>query len=264
MFKMEIEWKDEILYQDLVKWGDRLKKEAPFFKKLLEGMVPSNSQVLDVSCGTGFHLVMLSKWGLSGIGVDISEQNIDEAIKLAEKSSVQEKIKFVLGDILEIENKVGESKFDFIYCIGNTLSIFNTQDRNNIIQQLINVLNPNGKILLQAVNYLAHVNDTEWYYNPNLQRSNNGSLIFHIRIMEWKIKKEKVTMYVQKILQGSKDSDDFELVRKRTEFFIPRKSDFDNIQEQENLQVSFLGDYQGNKFDEEKSNDLVVIIEKIN
>ncbi|MHA1200085.1 MAG: class I SAM-dependent methyltransferase [Candidatus Heimdallarchaeaceae archaeon] len=260
---MEIEWKDEILYQDLVKWGDRLEKEAPFFNKLLEGRDKEKSLVLDISCGTGFHLVMLNKWGFNGVGIDISEQNIDEAKSLAIKNSVQEKSKFILGDILETENALEDSKFDFIYCIGNTLSIFDIQERDNIIQQLIRLLNPGGKILLQVVNYMSHSNDDVWYYNPNLKRSSNGSLNFHIRMMEWKERNQKVTMYVHSILQSSKDSDDFHLAKKRTEFFILRKEDFKKYQLEDKLKISFLGDYYWNEFDEEKSNDLVVIIDKI-
>ncbi|MCE7741875.1 MAG: class I SAM-dependent methyltransferase [Candidatus Heimdallarchaeota archaeon] len=260
---MEIEWKDEILYKDLVKWGDRLKKEAPFFKKILEDMSKENARILDVSCGTGFHLVMLSKWGFSGIGVDISEQNVDEAVKLAKESSVQERAKFILGDILEIEKAVEGERFDFVYCIGNTLSIFSAEERNIIIQQLINALNPGGKILLQVVNYLSHSNDDVWYYNPNLKRSSNGSLNFHIRMMEWKERNQKVTMYVHNILQASKDSEDFKLGKKKTEFFVLRKDDFKKYQINEKLEVTFLGDYYWNEFDEEKSNDLVVIIDKI-
>ncbi|GAI06318.1 unnamed protein product [marine sediment metagenome] len=69
---MEIEWKDEILYKDLIKWEKRLKSEAPFFKKLTESIEKEDLRVLDVSCGTGFHLIMHAKWGYSGIGIDIT------------------------------------------------------------------------------------------------------------------------------------------------------------------------------------------------
>ncbi len=259
---MEIGWKDEILYKDLVKWGARLEKETPFFKELLKDKESENTIVLDVSCGTGLHLVMLCKWGFSGIGVDISEQNIEEANRIAEESNVQSKINFILGDIVEINEVVKEQSFDFIYFIGNTLSIFDRHERNLIIQKLIQILNPGGKILIQSVNYLAHAKDDVWFYNPNLKRSSKGGLTFHIRMMEWKEREQKVTMYVQSILQESKDSDNFELFKKRTEFFVPKIEDFETLQTQKNIEVSFYGDYYWSKFKKEKSNDLVVIIEK--
>ena len=260
---MEIEWKDEILYKDIVKWERRLQNEAPFFKKVLEDYNKESSRVLDVSCGTGFHLMMLAKWGFRGVGVDISNQNIAEASKLALDNSVEKKISFKIGNILEIE-RLAEGSFDLIYCIGNTLSIFTLEERKSIVSQLINLLNPKGKIVIQVVNYLAHTQDEEWHYNPSLKRSTEGSLIFHVRMMEWIKRNEKVRMYVQKIVQDSRESNEFELIRKSTEFFVFHKEDFIEFQEMVELKVSYYGDYHWNVFDKDKSNDLVVIIEKNN
>ena len=261
---MNIEWKDEVLYKDLVKWGERLQKEAPFFKKLLDKYEAKNTTVLDVSCGTGFHLVMLSKWGFKGFGIDISEQNIVEANKLAIEKGTENRITFILGDMIKIGETFQGNKFDFIYCIGNTLSIFDSVERESIINQLVKLLNPRGKILLQVVNYLAHSDEDSWFYNPNLKRSEDGSLSFHIRFMEWKQKNEKVTMHVHTTQQTSQGSDDFRLLKKQTEFFVPKKEDFRFLNTKNNLKISFYGDYFWNKFDVEKSNDLVVIIKKNN
>lgn len=261
---MEIEWKDEILYKDLVKWECRLKREAPFFKDLVKNFDVKNSQVLDVSCGTGFHSVMLAKWGYCSVGVDISEQNIKEADNLAKNEEVESKVEFILGDILDIQNLLADRKFDFIYCIGNTLAIFDLHERKKIIQQLTNLLKPGGKLLIQVVNYLAHSNETEWFYKPNLMRTSDGLLNFQIRMMDWKEHSEKINMYIHRIIQDTSNSDMFELIQKKTEFYVLKKKDFQFMSEQKTFELKFLGDYNFNQFDEEKSNDLVVIIKKKN
>ena len=259
---MEMDWKDEILYKDIVKWEKRLKNETPFFKELLKDTNCMESKILDVSCGTGIHLAMLAQIGYRGVGIDISNQNIYEANKIAKERKLDDKLSFILGDMLEIETIFQEEEFDFIYCIGNTLAIFNNQERKKIIDQLIKILRPGGKLLLQVVNYLSHETDEEWFYNPNSQRSTNGEINFHVRIMEWKDKFEKINMYVLRLKQKSDNSNDFELIQKKTEFYVLKKEDFDYLSNNKVLKLKFLGNYQFAKFDKKESNDLILIIEK--
>jgi SAM-dependent methyltransferase len=260
---MEIEWEKEILYKDLVKWESRLKREAPFFKELLDSIDSKDPRILDVSCGTGYHLSMFAKWGYKGVGIDISELNIEHAKLLAQKTSVSDKLEFVLGDILELEKHFPEEKFDFIFCIGNTLSIFDISKRKQIISQMLNLLNKNGLILIQIVNYLSHKDEDQWFYKPNLKRTSEGVLLFHLRIMEWKdTNKEKVRMFVQRLKQNENNLEDFEQSQKTTEFFAIRKEDFHVFNGFPNLTLKFLGDFNYSSFCEETSNDLILIIEK--
>jgi len=258
---MEIDWKDEILYKDLVMWGTRLKREAPFFQEILQNIQKENIRILDVSCGTGDHLVMFAKWGFTGIGIDISEQNIQQARILAQRNNCNDKADFILGDILELESKIPNERFDFILCIGNTLSIFNITERKNILNQMINLLSEKGVILIQVVNYLSHRDEEHWFYNPSLKRDSNGALLFHVRMMEWKNKYDKITMYVQKIHQGDYESEEFDLHKKRTEFFVISENDFREFTSNE-INLKIFGDYQKNDFKEKESNDLVIILKK--
>ena len=262
LFKMEIEWQKEILYKDLVKWEKRLEKETPFFKELLDSFNSKKLRILDVSCGTGFHLVMFAKWGYQGVGIDISEKNIEEAIKLAKNNNVDNKTDFIIGDILEIEKQLKDESFDFILFIGNTFSIFSAEERKSLLNQLIVLLNKGGKILIQAVNYLSHQEEKEWFYNPNIQRDRNGSLIFYNRIMEWKEPYDKITMYVHKIQQNTEDLEEFRLQTKRTEFYVPKKKDLEYLHSNEEFKISFFGDYKKSVFKEDKSNDIVILVEK--
>jgi len=193
---MEIDWKDEILYKELVMWNSRLKKEAPFFQNILSNLKNKNARILDVACGTGDHMVMFSKWGYTGIGIDISDQNIEQARLLAQKNNCSDKLDFIPGEILKLENFFPNEKFDFIFCIGNTLSIFVKEERDSIIQQMMNLLNDGGVILIQVVNYLSHKNEEQWLYNPSLKRNSEGALLFHVRMMEWKNKFDKITILI--------------------------------------------------------------------
>ncbi|MHA1465764.1 MAG: class I SAM-dependent methyltransferase, partial [Candidatus Heimdallarchaeaceae archaeon] len=215
---MEIEWKNEILYQDLVKWDSRLKYEAPFFNEIIKGIAKPKIRILDVSCGTGDHLVMFAKWGYEGVGIDISEKNIAAAEELSKKNKTKSKIKFIVCDMLKLEESLEGERFDFINCIGNTFSIFSPKERTLIFNQMYNLLNVGGKILFQLVNYMSHTNETEWFYKPNILRGNIDEIQYTVRIMEWKELKEKITMYVLRAQQENKEGENFILHKKRTEF----------------------------------------------
>lgn len=257
---MEIEWKNEILYQDLVKWNSRLKYEAPFFNKIIKSIDKPKIRILDVSCGTGDHLIMFAKWGYEGVGIDISEQNITAAGELSKRNKTESKTRFIVGDMIKLEESLEGEKFDFISCIGNTFSIFSQEERTLIFNQMFNLLNVGGKILFQVVNYLSHTSETEWFYKPNILRDSSDEIQYIVRIMEWKELKEKITMYVLKASQASKESDDFILQQKKTEFYVLKRNHFKEFTDTVNGDLTIFGDYEKSEFNEKKSKDLVTII----
>ncbi|MCG3223843.1 MAG: class I SAM-dependent methyltransferase [Candidatus Heimdallarchaeota archaeon] len=259
---MEIEWKNEIHYQDLVKWNTRLKYEAPFFNEIIQGIAKPKIRILDVSCGTGDHLVMFAKWGYEAVGIDISEHNIAAAEELSKRNKTESKIKFIVGDMLKLEESLEGERFDFISCIGNTFSIFSPEERTIIINQMYNLLNVGGKILFQVVNYLSHTSETEWFYKPNLLRGTRDEIQYIVRIMEWKEMKEKITMYVLKAQQTSKESDDFILQKKRTEFHVLKNNHFKEFTDKVRGELTIFGNYEKSEFNEEISKDLVILITK--
>ncbi len=259
---MGIKWKNEILYQDLVKWDTRLRYEAPFFNEIIKGIAKPKIRILDVSCGTGDHLVMFAKWGYEGVGIDISEQNITAAEELSKKNKTKDKIKFIVGDMLKLEESLEGEKFDFISCIGNTFSIFSPEKRALILNQMYNLLNIGGKILFQVVNYLPHTSETEWFYKPIILRGSSEEIQYIVRIMEWKEMKEKITMYVLKAQQTSKESDDFILQKKRTEFYVLKSNHFKEFTDKLKGELTIFGNYEKSEFNEEVSKDLVILITK--
>jgi len=262
LLKMEIEWKKEILYQDLVKWDSRLKYEAPFFNEIIKSIDKPKIRILDISCGTGDHLVMFAKWGYEGVGIDISEQNITAAEELSKRNKTENKIKFIIGDMLKLEESLEGEKFDFISCIGNTFSIFSPEERILIFNQMYKLLNVGGKMFFQVVNYLSHTNETEWFYKPNIRRSSSDEIQYTVRIMEWKELKEKITMYILKAQQENKEGDNFILYQKKTEFYVLKSNYFKEFTDKVNGELSVFGDYEKSEFDEKMSKDLMTIITK--
>ncbi|MFP4385465.1 MAG: SAM-dependent methyltransferase, partial [Spirochaetia bacterium] len=74
---------------------------------------------LDLACGKGEMLcTWAGRYGISGVGVDISSVFLDSAEKRAEELDVAEKLEFVQGDAGEY--RAAERNYDVVSCIGAT------------------------------------------------------------------------------------------------------------------------------------------------
>ena len=64
--------------------------------------VTKNDVVYDLGCGDGGIVVAAARdFGARGVGVDIDPQRIQEANENAKKNGVQDKVKFIQGDLFE-------------------------------------------------------------------------------------------------------------------------------------------------------------------
>ncbi len=255
--------KDSNLFYKMVDWEKRLDREKNFFLNLVKNFKPSENNVLDLGCGIGHHLILLANWGYHGYGIDYSEESIDLAIKRMKEYNLEHLLNFSFGDMRYLQEIISDKKFDLIICLGNSFALFSQEERHNIIKQAIASLKPGGKIVIQVVNYLKNKEKSVWTINPKAFRDTNGLISFFVRILEWlDVDKEKVRMYVQRLKQQENNLEEFEQSQKTTEFFVVRDEDFRIFSEDNNLKFRFLGDFNYSSFDEEKSNDLIILIEK--
>lgn len=82
---------------------------VPTNQKVVDAMlklakVTKNDTVYDLGCGDGRIVISAARdYGASGIGVDIDPQRIKEANENAQKAKVANKVKFVEGDLFEMD-----------------------------------------------------------------------------------------------------------------------------------------------------------------
>lgn len=67
--------------------------------------------ILEIGCGGGQNAIVLSKWGAKSVGLDISEEQIEYARKLAEKEGV--KVPLYVGNMEDLSRFEDES-FDVV------------------------------------------------------------------------------------------------------------------------------------------------------
>jgi len=132
-------------YRRLVAWPQRIEREWPFLRRVLgEG-----GRILDLGCGTGEHSRFLASHGFDVVGIDASPSMLEKATE----ASLPANLRFIEGDIAEVERLVGGT-FDAALCLGNTLPHIETPVlMQRLLAGLASRLRPGGPFLLQILNY---------------------------------------------------------------------------------------------------------------
>jgi len=125
--------------------------------------VSKNSTVLDIACGTGIIACEFAKYAKSVIGLDITQDMLNQAIKTKDENHLQN-IKFDLGDV---ENLPYENDSFDIVC--TRYSFHHFLDTKKVFNEMIRVCKPNGKIIVidvalenrdeEAYNYVEKLRD---------------------------------------------------------------------------------------------------------
>ncbi len=142
---------EEYLYREIRKetYGEDIGQtswltahEYRYFFSLLH--LSSDKKVLEMATGSGGPAVFVVKeMGCHLTGMDINENGVNNAKKLADKNRLNEKMRFLQGDASEPLPFPHES-FDVILCID---SINHLEDRNKVLKEFRRVLKKGGRLL---------------------------------------------------------------------------------------------------------------------
>jgi len=92
-----------------------LRHAAAPIDRLLDQLPVAGARVLDVGCGTGYASVGLAERGASAVvGVDISPGMLEVAAGRAANAGVQDRLRFVTGDFLELAAGWEDGAFDLV------------------------------------------------------------------------------------------------------------------------------------------------------
>lgn len=135
-----------------VKFYSVVRKSQNFFKDWLLKSC-KNKKVLDYGCGNGANVLFLAKNGAEAIGIDISDESIENCKKNAIGEGLDKNATFFVMDAEKME--FDDDYFDVIICAG----VLHHLDIRKAYVELARVLKPEGKII--CVEPLA--------YNPLIQ-----------------------------------------------------------------------------------------------
>ena len=118
--------------------------------QFIEEISRGKGKILDLACGTGTYAIPLALNTKSQVvAIDLDTDMIKKAKEKGQKS---QNLSVYAMDMLEISKL--KTTFDFIYCIGNSIPhLILVEDIKGVLGEMYKSLAPQGKILLQIVNY---------------------------------------------------------------------------------------------------------------
>ncbi|MBL1215092.1 MAG: class I SAM-dependent methyltransferase [Ignavibacteriae bacterium] len=140
-------------------WNERYSSEEyiygtkpnKFFAEQISKLEPG--KVLFLGEGEGRNAMHAAKLGWDVDAVDYSEAGKLKALKLAEQENVN--LNYMVGDVTKFDFE--ENNFDAAVIIYLHL---NEKDRNKVHKNVIDILKPNGKIILEVFEKSQIKNDT--------------------------------------------------------------------------------------------------------
>ncbi len=128
-------------------WVEDTENQVDFIIKVLE--LTGKERILDLACGFGRHSLAFARRGFSVVGVDITKDFIDDAIKEAKSASLS--VDFILSDIRVLAFK---SEFDVVLNLadGAIGYLENEEENLKIFDVVTNALKPGGKHFMDICN----------------------------------------------------------------------------------------------------------------
>jgi glycine/sarcosine N-methyltransferase len=241
-------------YRRMVAWPERILREAPFLRKVLKGS-PTPS-VIDLGCGTGEHSRFLAEEGFTVVGLDRSESMLEKAMEEVLPSN----LKFVLGEIQEVDRKLQE-RFGAAISLGNTLVHLNSDEAlDKGFSSLSQIIENKGLFLFQILNYERIFTKRIRHLPVNFRPGEGDEEIVFLRLMEL-LEDGKVRFCPTTLKYHPECDPPLELVRSRMvelqgwrlQDLLPRlsKAGFTILET--------YGDLIGGPFEPLESHDLVVL-----
>ena len=140
-FKRNYAYYDQDKYYNAFTYG-RSKIDNELIK--LIKVLPKNSKVLDLGCGTGDQLNILNKFNMEFYGVDPAPGMVEIA---KQKFNTKNRIKLGVAQNIPFE----DNYFDCLIMI-EVLRYFDREDINTALKESFRVLKPGGKIFCTFVN----------------------------------------------------------------------------------------------------------------
>jgi SAM-dependent methyltransferase len=170
---------DELLELSVVPWQPTDVDFAWYEEiraELLRRTVGQAARVLDVGCGSGGVLLMLSAQIGEGIGIDISEDALERAERERQTRGI-ENVTFRHADATAIP--FPDSSFDVVLLLGDVLTYLAPDKHEGVVAELYRVLKQGGRAVHESMNW-----DWEyrWPYPASdvaFKRSGEGGFTAH-------------------------------------------------------------------------------------
>jgi SAM-dependent methyltransferase len=120
---------------------------------LRRARVRRGARILDLACGTGRHSLIFARKGFVVVGLDYSASYLREARAAARKAGVDDRIRFVRGDMRGASRHAGRGAFDLAVSLFNSFGYFARRaDDAKVAREVFRALKPGGRFVLNTLN----------------------------------------------------------------------------------------------------------------
>lgn len=167
-------------YDQMVDWGKRLAREAPFFCDLFARF--GVERIVDVGCGSGKHAIMFRQWGHQVVGVDPSDSMLAQARDNAAAAGVD--MPFVEGGFGAVESLVGGGH-DAVITLGNGLPhVDGVEGLDAALRDFAAVLRPGGLVVLHLLNHARLIEGGIRMMPPTFRETSEGDRVF-LKVLDY-------------------------------------------------------------------------------
>ena len=238
------------VYEAMIDWPKRLANEEPLYRSWFARI--GVRSLLDVACGTGRHAAMFRSWGLRVEGSDLSPKMIEHARQHFGQS---EDLRWVVRGFDEpIEPP---TSFDMAICVGNSLALALQRDVvEQAIRQMLAAVRDEGAILIHVLN-LWHLPDGPCVW----QKCKRAALPQGDALILKGLHRCGSQGYVELLVVIPEGGTP--IYSESVPFQGLEAAELEQMARQAGAkQVSFFGGYRNQRYDRQKSMDLVMIAQK--
>jgi ubiquinone/menaquinone biosynthesis C-methylase UbiE len=123
-----------------------LKKKTRLTVKTLKKYKITKGKGIDLGCGTGWYLKMISEYGYDMVGIDSSEQLVKEASRHIQDTPAMVKG----GNILSMDFQ--PRSFDFAYCINSLHHLKNKEELCRALSEINRIIKKDGLLIIHELN----------------------------------------------------------------------------------------------------------------
>jgi len=248
-------------YDALINWEKRLARELPLLVELAR---TAGRRVLIPACGTGAHVVALARQGFSVLGFDADEEMVALTRQRIgrEAAAISAAGGEAMVRLLRMEDagQLGPIH-DVGYCLGNALpGISGEGQLPAALKGVAGALRAGGLFFTQNLNYdLRWKEKAHWF--PLLSGETAKEEVLLVKFADYEPRAINFhAMFLARQKAGGKWQSD---VRSSRQIPLLRDGLAELLTEAGFVKLQFWGDYAKAPFDPAKSNDLLVVGEKM-
>lgn len=234
-------------YNSMIPLEKQVESKTDFFKLFIDDDTKSAA---DLGAGSGADSIALVKLGLNVTAFEPSQEMLKQAEINFTKQSVE--VDIYNKKISEIDEKFHRS-FDLVVSLGNTFANINNEEIEQSAVKVLSLLKTGGKAIIQLLNYEKVLKEKERIVNITESKEK-----LFIRFYDFCGDK----VYFNLLSFHKSGLSNRQLIT--TEIFPYTKSFIEKLFVKNRAhKIEFYGDMKMNKFDENKSNDLIMILRKV-